>query len=175
MTKFWLGRLLLDQTLSLEEYEEIPLPRLELHTHVLYKNTQVGLVLGMGLVGPIVGFIKGRSLASVLQYAVKGGKIGAGIMIPLAPLMTEKFIYGNEAERIYDRAFRIRYHDSQLRADRWATYGGLTGLAASSFRGGSLLVGGMSGFLVGSVCAGLYSNLILNKPAKKERPNKPQH
>ncbi|XP_023345631.1 uncharacterized protein LOC111714706 [Eurytemora carolleeae] len=139
MTKLWVGRLLVDQQLSIEEYENIPQPRLELHTHVLYKGIQVGLVLGMGVIGPIVGYRKGKSLSSVMQYAVKGGKIGAGVMIPLAPIMTELTIRGNEQERIYDRAFRLRHHETQLRADRWSTYGCLSGTILSAVSGSTLV------------------------------------
>ena len=32
---------------------------------------QLGCILGMGVIGPIVGAVRGRSLASVKQYSVK--------------------------------------------------------------------------------------------------------
>jgi len=168
MTQFWLGRLLIGTNLTDEQYEDIPKPRLELHVHVLYKNAEVGLFLGMGILGPLIGAYKGRSWQAVRSTALKGGKIGAGLMLPLAPLMTEKFIYGNEDERIYDRAFRLRHHETQLRADRWATYGGLAGLSSTLITGVPLVNGGMVGFLAGSVSAGIYSNLIMKMFKPKE-------
>ena len=72
------------------QYADIPHPRLELHTHVLCKNIQVrlyhwnihdedksdsmlhcqvGLVLGMGVIGPLVGLIRGRSITAALTSA----------------------------------------------------------------------------------------------------------
>ena len=41
MTTNWLGALLYNKTLTDEEYEDIPYPRLELHTHVFWKHVQV--------------------------------------------------------------------------------------------------------------------------------------
>ena len=41
MTTNWLGVLLFNKTLTDEEYEDIPYPRLELHTHVFWKHVQV--------------------------------------------------------------------------------------------------------------------------------------
>ena len=41
MTTNWVSALLLNTKLTDQQYEDIPRPRLELHTHVLFKNIQV--------------------------------------------------------------------------------------------------------------------------------------
>ena len=161
MTTNWLKLWLLDKSLTREEYEDIPQPRFELHTHVLVKNVQVGLILGMGVFGPLIGLIRGRSRAAALAGSLKGGKIGVGVLAPLAPVMTEAAIRNQEAERIYDRAFRIRHNSGQMRADRWAVAGGLGGGIAGAFGMVSPLVGPMVGIAMGTVSAGVYTNKIL--------------
>ena len=162
MTSNWLSLWLLDKKLTVEEYEDIPNARLELHTHVLVKNIQMGLILGMGLVGPLVGLKRGRSATAAWGGGVRGGKVGMGILSPLAPLMTEGTVRNQEYERIYDRAFRIRYNSGQMRADRWAVAGGVGGLVMGGVvaRVGAL-AGGMLGVIVGTLSAGVHTNIIL--------------
>ncbi len=36
---------------------------------------------------------------------------------------------------IKQKLYRLRHHETQLRADRWATYGGLAGLSSTLITG----------------------------------------
>ena len=46
-------------TLTDEEMQDIPNPRLELYTHVTCKTVQFGSFLGFVVLGPIVNMVKG--------------------------------------------------------------------------------------------------------------------
>lgn len=162
MTANWVSVLLLDAKLTREEYEDIPHPRLELHTHVLFKNIQMGLILGMGVVGPLVGLVRGRSVAAAMAGGLKGGKVGVAVLAPVAPFMVEGAVRNQEQERIYDRAFRIRYNSGQMRADRWAVAGGVGGCVLGGMGAPvGALAGGMMGIALGTLGAGFYTNTVL--------------
>merc|ERR1712014_250225 len=127
MTTNWLGVLLFDKTLTDEEYEDIPYPRLELHTHVFWKHVQFGSIMGLCVVGPILGAVRGRSLAAIRTTAVKTGKMMTLGLPPLAPLFVEMTIKEQEEERVFDRSFRLRHNEGQLRADRYSLLSALAG------------------------------------------------
>jgi len=55
----------------------------------------------------------------------------------------------------------------QVRADRWATYGGLAGLGIGAVAGPGLLPGLMVGFTAGTVSSGLYG--MSQAKAKKSK------
>ena len=161
MTSNWLRHLLLDQVLTVEEYEDIPHPRLELHAHVLVKNIEAGCILGMVVIGPLVGLVRGRSLAAAMAGGARGGRVGVGILAPLSPLMVEGAVKNQEDERIYDRAFRIRYNSGQMRADRWAIGGGLSGGLLGLVSPAGAVTGSLLGIALGTLGAGVYTNKVL--------------
>merc|ERR1712080_516298 len=108
-----------NKELTTEEGADIPYPKLELHAHVFTKNIEAGLILGMGVIGPLVGLVRGRSISAAISSAYKGGKVGAVALGALAPVMVEAAMRNQEPERIYDRAFRIRYNEGQMTTDRF--------------------------------------------------------
>eukprot|EP00093_Oithona_nana_P014634 14634.XXX_2847_4006_1 [CDS] Oithona nana genome sequencing. len=157
------------QELSEDEIKDIPNPRAELHFHVMYKNLQVGCILG-GLIGAIRGYRRHKSLAGLIRVAVKGQKLGCVIMAPAAPVMTEAILQKRNAsdESIYDRCYRIRSNNNQVRVDRHATYLALAGGGLGSIAKIGVTNGLLMGFTVGTVTTGvLNSTLWKDKDLKK--------
>ena len=69
MTTNLFRALYLGQDLSYEELSDIPHPRFEVHWHVMYKQVEFGGFVGMCLLGPLVGALRGRSLAAAWRAA----------------------------------------------------------------------------------------------------------
>ena len=104
--------------------------------------------------GPILGAVKGRSLSAVRASSVKTGKVMAAVLVPVAPLMVEMVIKDQEEERVYDRAFRLRHHTGQLRADRYSMMAGLAGALMSG------TTGAVTGLAMGTLAAALHTGVI---------------
>ena len=89
-------------------------------------------------------------------------KVGVGVLALMSPLMVEGAVRNQEDEKIYDRAFRIRYNSGQMRADRWAVAGGLGGGALGALPGCPLgaVAWAMLGIAFGTVGAGVYTKAL---------------
>ena len=135
-----------------EEREDIPHPRAELQFHVATKTSQLGAGLGLVVVGPLVGGLRGKSFQGALQGGLRGGRIGLVVGFLTGPLLVELAMRGKEEEQIYDRALRIRYNQGQMRTDRFFFSGALGGLALGGLALGGLLGPGLLG---GAVLGGL--------------------
>ena len=106
-------RNMLGQKLTDEEMGDIKHAAVEVYTHVTFKTIQAGALLGMVIIAPAVRLAVGpRTLAAVTETAIRYGRNGAVIGIPLGPLMTYgKAISGEgiNEDGFIDRAYRIRY------------------------------------------------------------------
>ena len=111
--------------------------------------------MGLCVVGPILGAVRGRSLSAIKTTAVKTGKIMALGLPPLAPLFVEMKLKDEEEERVYDRSFRLRHNQGQLRADRYSL---VAALAGGLISGPS---GAMVGVASGTLVAALQTNVFL--------------
>jgi len=149
------------EPMSNEDYESVEHPRLELHLHVATKFVQLGSLVGLTLVGPLVGAWRGRSLAAAGSGGLRGARIGGVGGIVIAPIMTEMAVKGQENERIFDRAYRIRYNRGQMRTDRFFFTGALGGLAVGGLVGPGLLTGALLGGASACVGAGLTNPMVL--------------
>jgi len=159
MTQNLLKTLYLGKELSEDELQDIPNYRAELHFHVMYKNAQFGAISGLLVFGPMLRLYLGpRTIISIAQSSLKASKIGMGILIPASPIMTEAAIRNSTEERIFDRSYRIRSNQGQMRTDRYATYGGVLGGAVTSLLGYKLVPGLISGLVAGTLTAGLIVN-----------------
>ena len=107
--------------------------------------------------GPVLGAVRGRSLSAVKTTSVKTAKLMALGLAPLAPLMVELTVKGQEEERVYDRSFRLRHHEGQLRADRYSLVSGLAGALLSGSSGA------VTGVVLGTLTAALHTNLSKKK------------
>ena len=94
------------------------------------------------------------------MVTLQGGKLGVGIMVPLAPVMTEATIRNSTEEAIYDRSYRIRNNRNQMRADRFATCGAMLGSVGAKVVGGSVLTGLILGLNIGTISAGVVNNQL---------------
>ena len=111
--------------------------------------------MGLCVVGPILGAVRGRSLSAVKTKAVKTGKTMALGLPPLAPIFVEMKLVAEEEERVYDRSFRLRHNEGQLRADRYSL---LAALAGGLVSGPS---GAVVGVATGTLVAATQTNLFL--------------
>ena len=86
---------------------------MEVYTHVTFKTIQTGALLGMVFIAPAVRLAVGpRTLAAVTETALRYGRNGAIIGVPLGPLMTyarAKSGEGINEDGYIDRAYRLRY------------------------------------------------------------------
>ena len=111
--------------------------------------------MGLCVVGPLLGAVRGRSLSAVKSSAVKTGKLMTLGLPPLAPLLVELAIKEQEEERVYDRSFRLRHNQGQLRADRYSLASGLAGGLLSGPSGA--VVGVATGTLVAALQTNVFS------------------
>ena len=88
--------------------------------------------------------------------ALKTGKRMVVVLPPLAPLFVEMKLKEEEQERVYDRSFRLRHNEGQLRADRYSI---LAALAGGLTAGTS---GALVGVAAGTLGAALHTN-VFNK------------
>lgn len=106
---------MLGQKLTDEEMRNIKYPETELYTHVTFKTIQAGALLGMVIIAPVVRLAASpRTLGAVKETALRYGRNGAIIGIPLGPLMT--FAKANSGAGIdddgmFDRTYRLRQKD----------------------------------------------------------------
>lgn len=149
MSSYFLKNLYLNQELTLEEYEDIPNPRTELHIHVIYKATQVFSLLGFAVVGPITCLVKTKGLSQVANYASKMGPRGFALGLVAGPIMTEAAIRNATQDAIYDRSFRLRHNTKQLNADRFSTLGLVGGLAVYRVAGFNPITAMVAGYTLG--------------------------
>ncbi len=83
--------------------------------HALCIDFKMTTGAGMLVLGPVVALVRKQPLiATALRFGRRGFLFG----IPLAPVMTEGVLYGTKSgpEQVYDRVYRIRYNNSQVRA-----------------------------------------------------------
>ena len=105
-------RNLLGQKLSDDEMGNIKHPAAELYAHVTFKSIQAGAVLGMVLFAPAVRLAAGpRTLAALTETAIRYGRNGAIIGVPLGPVLTYATATSGEGineDGYIDRAYRLR-------------------------------------------------------------------
>lgn len=163
---FWF-RNMMGQKLADEEMEQIKYPRMELYTHVTFKTIQAGALLGMVLIAPAVRLVSGpRTLNAISETALRYGRNGALIGIPLGPLMT----YGRATsgdglneDGFIDRAYRLRYNRNQVRVDRASIVGTLGGAGVAVLLGSSAVSGAVVGLVGGTVAMGMYNTVCAEK------------
>ena len=169
----WAMNLFFPTTPTDDTMASVPMPRTELHVHVMYKTVQAGTILGMGVFGPIIAIIRKRPMAAT---CLRAGKIGALIGIPAGPAMTEMTLKKTNStdDMVWDRCYRLRYNRCQVRVDRACTYGMLGGAAYAAFTGGAAINGAVTGIFLSTILAGVYNNTSLVgeesivRPPKKE-------
>lgn len=102
------------QKLSDDDMRVIKHPTVELYTHVTFKTIQAGALLGMVVIAPVFRLAVGpRTLLAIKETALRFGRNGAIIGIPLGPLMTyakANMGDGINEDGMFDRAYRLRYH-----------------------------------------------------------------
>ena len=108
---FWL-RNMLGQKLTDKEMGIIDHPAVELYAHVTLKTIQAGALLGMAVITPVACLAIGpRTLVAVKETALRYGRNGAAIGVPLGPLLTyarAKSGDGINDDGMFDRAYRLR-------------------------------------------------------------------
>ena len=103
---------MLGQKLTDDNMRLIKHPAVELCTHVTIKTIQAGALLGMVVIGPVFRLAVGpRTILAIKETALRYGRNGAIIGIPLGPLMTyarAKSGEGINDDGMFDRAYRLR-------------------------------------------------------------------
>lgn len=119
-------RNMLGQKLTDDEMGKIKHPAVELYAHVTFKTIQAGALLGMVVIAPAVRLAVGpRTLAAVTETAVRYGRNGAIIGIPLGPLMTYGRATSGEGineDGYIDRAYRLRYRLKHLQCSIYVRF-----------------------------------------------------
>ncbi|XP_013778728.1 uncharacterized protein LOC106463262 [Limulus polyphemus] len=163
MSASWFKNLL-GMKVTDEEMQNIPYPSFELGIHITMKDVQAFTILGMGIIGPLVAVVRGhRSAGNLRQAALNGGKYGAATGLVVGPLMTYGRIRNLEQDGIFDRCYRLRHNEGQVRVDRLSIFGGLGGTGLGVAMGHGALSGGLVGMTAGVLVGGVYNNFIKNK------------
>ena len=165
----WARNMFIPVDLSEENMETIPTPRLELHVHTTTKTIQAGVIIGGGIVGPIISLItKKPMLDTVLQSGTYGAIVGA----VAGPLMNGLVTWSSSKDAIFDRSYRLRYNRNQVRTDRMTYYSAAIGGAATAYyyqgmgAGMGAVPGVIAGIGIGTLLGGLY-NATIARPSKE--------
>lgn len=154
------------QSLTDDNMRVIPHPLLELNVHVTTKTVQACALLGMVLIGPAVRLIRGpRTVGAFKDTAIKAGKIGALIGIPLGPALTYAKVNGAKVDDdgLFDRCYRLRYNRNQVRVDRLSYLGAVGGAAGALYLGSALSSGAVVGLVGGTLLGTIYNSTIGEK------------
>ena len=121
--------------------------------------SQVACILG-GFFGSLRGLYKKRSFKGMIEVAYKGQKLASLILAPAAPVMTEAILRSKNAsdESIYDRSYRIRANQNQVRVDRYAGVSGLLGTGVSLALKKGPLPGFFLGFGGGTIAGAIHNS-----------------
>ncbi|KAJ7394197.1 hypothetical protein OS493_003880 [Desmophyllum pertusum] len=167
MSNFGWWRNLLGQKLTDDEMREIKHPALELYTHVTFKTVQAGALLGMVVIAPVFRLAVGpRTLLAVKETALRYGRNGAIIGLPLGPLMTYGRATSGEGindDGMFDRAYRLRFNRNQVRVDQASILGSLGGAGGALLLGSSVVSGAVVGLVGGTVAMGLYNTVAAER------------
>jgi len=85
----------------------------------------------------------------------------------LSPVMTELAVSKSKNPGdygFYDRSYRLRHNEGQLRADRFSAAGGLAGAGLAAATGASGLTGLLGGFALGCLSSGVYGMVTKGEP-----------
>ena len=118
-------------------------------------------VIGM-LSGAAFSLVKKREVVpTALLFTRRGFLVG----VILTPILVEGTLKTTKSgpEEVYDRVYRIRYNDSQIRSAQWSTYIPIVTAAAGAYMAKpptTRLLGGINGLLVGYAGATVGSAVI---------------
>lgn len=150
-------------TLTDEQMEKIPNPKLELYIHVTTKTVQAFGLLGTILVGPISACVKKetRNWPGVKNKMTRMGRGGLVLGLVTGPLMTYMKIK-NETDpyKIWDRCYRLRHNRGQVRVDQDSVLGAIGGAGIGAATGSGAMFGGLAGMSTGILFAAFYNNVI---------------
>jgi hypothetical protein len=151
-----------------ETMKVIPNPTAELIAHVTLKDIQAFGIIGTFIVGPVSALRRPetRNVLGIRRRMARCGLWGIALGCAAGPAMTYARMMTVHVDGVYDRCYRLRHNQGQVRVDR----GSLIGLVAGS--GLSIAVkkcpvfGGLVGMSAGVVSMALY-NKSLEKGTEK--------
>ena len=121
------------------ELEKIRFPMVELTTHVTIKTTQLSIITAM-LAGTVKAYASKptRNFAGVQMYVSRYARVFPLGGLALGPLMVAGVYFGKKLDRdgLYDRCYRLRHNNGELRRDRASLIGLSAGYVFSRFTWG---------------------------------------
>ncbi|KAG5445928.1 hypothetical protein CSKR_203334 [Clonorchis sinensis] len=154
---FWWLKNLIGVHLPDSQLQDIKHTRAELLFHVVYRSIQASSLIGSLVVAPLVTVVKQpRSLRVLhdrcLRYAVYGIAPGAAAGVVLYGLRMRN----QPEEGYFDRCYRLRCNQSQVRIDRSSIFGALVGVGWSVLTPyrpiEAAIIGMYVGLVGGAVC-----------------------
>ena len=148
-----------------DELRDISYPFAEVQLHATLKFAQVGAVIGIGI-GEIVGFRRAKKFRSNVARtaAVISGSKGrnwmfmSGILsFPFCKAYYTALDY--DKNDFYDRAYRLRNNNYQLRIDRGSLFGGLI-CSIALYNKGMFWYGFPIGMIIGITTMAAYNTII---------------
>eukprot|EP00884_Botryococcus_braunii_P015791 jgi/Botrbrau1/2896/Bobra.0036s0038.1 len=126
--------------MATDDYDPSKTALRDLFRHILEKGFQMGGVLGLGVVVPIVAYrsrkAHGALINSELTPAVLAALAKSGIgFTTLAGALGAARVFGAgiPEEGIEDRAYRLHFNQGQNRTDKFSRIGAAFGAAAAAF------------------------------------------
>jgi hypothetical protein len=130
---------MMNNDLDDEERSLIPHPLRELTFHCIYKGLQLGSTVTIGTALPyqLYKSRKSRSIIPILSRVGTATIYGSITGVILSIGMMHARLYREEYNqyKIWDRAYRLRYSQSENRVDKLTLY--------------SSIIGGLTGFVIG--------------------------
>jgi hypothetical protein len=135
------------KVVSLDKYldTEPHYPAGVLYAHLAMKGLQLGSVVSILGVVPILRMVRKVPLAVGFQRYVPGVTLGAGVVTMLAPILMQL-----DQEGIDDRGRRLEFNEPQLTVDKYSVVGGGLGFTIGALaRRGAIATGALG--IVGSL------------------------
>ena len=171
--KNWLGIKLPD-----DEMRQIPYPKLEVGWHISLKCMQATSIAGYFGSRLYLGFntvirkkssFKNLTPQQFTEYSCRISRnfMLAGLIISIPMMLGHGYQNKVDDDGYYDRAYRIRYNESQLNVDRGSLLMATVYGAIFSYTSRSFLLGFPKGLCWGTILAATYNNFQRAQRAKE--------
>ena len=150
-----------------DEMKDIPNPKTELTIHVTTRVVQAFGLLSTVLIGPLAAIRKAetRNLAGVARKVKTCGKYGVLLGVVVGPGLAAARMSSFEfdADKIYDRCYRLRNNQNQRRVDQSFVVATPAGALAAAATGSSPILGALLGMTGAVFAVAVYNQSLATK------------
>ncbi len=119
------------------------------------------------MIGPLLAIKRKAYWGATMSHC---GLVAASTGGVIAPFMTEAMLFAKKAtpDSIWDRCYRLRYNQGQIRTDRWATWASVPTSYAFATCKYRYQTGFITGIALGTILAAVVGMIV--DPTKPAAP-----